>query len=309
MLPRPPTLDQLQVFLAVAEAGSFTAAARKLGRAPSVVSYQIANLEAQLGLALFERAVSRRPQLTEAGRAILSDALAIAGGLDGLLATAQGLSSGLEAEVGLAVDVMLPTESLAPLLTAFQAEFPTVALRLQIEALGAVAQLVLDGTATIGVSGPLSDPPAGLESRYLGAVRLIPVAAPSHPLAQAGDTVSLGEAKRHVQLVLTDRSQLTQGQDFGVIGVRNWRIADLGVKHTLIRAGVGWGSLPEEMVREDLASGRLVALPLDPWTDNPYRLQILQRSDAPPGPAGQWIVERLLGACAAAELPSSTLAP
>src|SRR3954466_1229439 len=78
--PKPPTLDQISVFLAVVESGSFTGAARRLGRATSVISYAIANLENQLGVTLFARAATARPQLTDAGRAILSDSrnLAIA---------------------------------------------------------------------------------------------------------------------------------------------------------------------------------------------------------------------------------------
>lgn len=68
--PGTPTYDQLRIFLAVVEAGSFGAAARRLNRAVSVISYGITNLEAQLGVDLFEREGSRRPQLTVAGREI-----------------------------------------------------------------------------------------------------------------------------------------------------------------------------------------------------------------------------------------------
>lgn len=78
MEPKQPTLDQLQIFLAIVETGSFAAAARRLGRATSVISYAIANLEAQLGLELFDRGAARTPQLTEAGRAVLADARSIA---------------------------------------------------------------------------------------------------------------------------------------------------------------------------------------------------------------------------------------
>ena len=80
--PRAPTLDQLRVFHAIVEAGSFVGAARRLGRATSVVSYAVANLEAQLGLKLFDRSTTRKPHLTDAGRAILSDSRAIAIGLE-----------------------------------------------------------------------------------------------------------------------------------------------------------------------------------------------------------------------------------
>lgn len=80
MLPNP-TLDQLQVFLTVAETGSFSAASRALNRAQSVVSYTIANLEAQLEVPLFERSGARQPKLTEAGKAMLEDARRILGDL------------------------------------------------------------------------------------------------------------------------------------------------------------------------------------------------------------------------------------
>ncbi len=69
-----PTLDQLQVFLTVVEKGSFSAASRALNRTQSVISYTIANLETQLGVALFVRSGTRRPQLTEAGKSVLEDA-------------------------------------------------------------------------------------------------------------------------------------------------------------------------------------------------------------------------------------------
>ena len=89
--PGTPTLDQLRVLLAVAEIGSFAGAGRKLGRATSVVSYAIANLEAQLGVLLFDRERTRKPQLTEAGRAVLAEARAIATGVDGLRAKGIGV--------------------------------------------------------------------------------------------------------------------------------------------------------------------------------------------------------------------------
>ena len=72
--PGFPTLDQLRIFLAVVDEGSFNGAARKLNRAVSVISYGIANLEAQLGVSLFEREGSKKPKLTEAGQAVLSEA-------------------------------------------------------------------------------------------------------------------------------------------------------------------------------------------------------------------------------------------
>ena len=67
-----PSLEQLKILLAAAESGSFSAAARKLGKAQSVVSSAIANLEIDLGLALFDRS-GRYPQLTEAGARMVQE--------------------------------------------------------------------------------------------------------------------------------------------------------------------------------------------------------------------------------------------
>ncbi len=288
-----PTLDQLRVFLTVVETGSFAGAARKLGRATSVISYAVANLEAQLGLALFDREATRKPQLTVAGRAVLGEARTVAHGIDGLRAKVRGLLGGLEAEVNLAVDVMLPTSRVVDALKAFQQEFPTVALRLHVEALGAVAQLVLDRTAVLGVSGPLATGIDGLESIEVGRVELIPVARPDHPLA-GGSGTAPGAARDHVQLVLTDRSKLTEGRDFAVVSNRTWRLADLGAKHALLLAGLGWGNMPAPMVAEDIRAGRLAKLPLAAGAGEPYRFQAIYRTEVPPGPAAAWLMQRLL---------------
>jgi DNA-binding transcriptional LysR family regulator len=291
--PGVPTLDQLQVLLAVEQAGSFAAAARTLNRATSAITYAIDNLEAQLGLKLFDRVATRRPILTEAGRAVLAEASRIARGVDLLRAKVKGLQAGLEAQVSLVVDVLLPTARLVDALQAFQAEFPTVALRLHVEALGAVTQLVLERTATIGISGPLNATLSGTERIGVGGARMVPVAAPSHPLAVRGEHKP-GAAREHIQLVLTDRSALTAGRDFGVIAVNTWRLGDLGSKHALLLAGAGWGGMPEPTVRADLAAGRLVRLALPDWPAVTYKLDAIHRTDTPPGPAAKWLIERFV---------------
>jgi len=298
--PKAPTFDQLLIFLSVVDTGSFSGAARRLGRATSVISYGIANLEDQLGLELFDRQTTKSPQLTDAGRAVLAEARAISRGVGDLLSKARGLMSGLEAEVTLVVDVMLPTARLVGVLDEFQSAFPTVSLRLHAEALGAAAELVLKKAADIGITGPVHVCAELLDACQIGAVKLVPVAAPSHPLAQARGALSPRAVRDHVQLVLTDRSELTKDKEFGVISPRTWRLADLGAKHALLLAGVGWGSMPEAMVRDDLAAGRLVRLDIDAWEHVAYPLQAIHRTDMAPGPASRWLIERFKEALAAA---------
>jgi DNA-binding transcriptional LysR family regulator len=283
-----PTLDQLSVFAAVADTGSFSAAARDLKRAQSVISYTIANLEGQLGLSLFERE-GRRPALTEAGRALLADARRV---MMSLRARATSLTQGLEAEVCLVMDVMFPTDYLVLSLEAFAARFPTITVRLDVEAMGAVAQTVMDGGNGIGISGWLPTFPDALEHTLVGSVMLIPVAGPTHPLARRKGPVRIAHVRDHIQLVLSDRSRLTEGKDYGVLGVRQWRLADLGAKHALLRAGLGWGNMPEPMVRDDLARGRLVRLALAEG-DWRYPFHLIHRADTSPGPAARWLAEAL----------------
>src|SRR5215470_6229886 len=122
--PGSPTLEQLRVFLTVVDVGSFAGAARKLGRATSVVSYSIANLETQLGVELFDRESTRKPQLTEAGRTVWSEARTISNGVNSLRAKVRGLLQGLESEVHLVLDVMLPTSRVIDALKAFASSSP-----------------------------------------------------------------------------------------------------------------------------------------------------------------------------------------
>lgn len=291
-----PTLDQLRVFLAIVETGSFSAAARQLNRQQSVVSYTVAKLEAQLGgLVLFERRASR-PRLTEAGQAILADARRLALGMDAMQSRARGMLAGLEPEVAVAVDVMLPTSRLVGALMAFRETFPSVTLRLYVEALGSVAKLVLDRTCRIGLSGPMIIARDDLDQQTVGYVTMVAVAAPDHPLAVQPGPLPSAALREHVQLVLTDRSELTRGRDFAVASPHTWRLADLGAKHALLRQGLGWGNMPAPMVRDDLETGRLKQLDLAERSSHRYALTAMRRNDGPPGPAGEWLLKTLSGA-------------
>lgn len=288
------SMDQLRTFIAAADEGSFSAAGRKLRRAQSVVSHTLANLEAQVGFALFDRS-GRYPKLTEAGQALLAEARRAADSMDAFKARARTLAEGLEPELSVAVDVMYPIAKLTEAVQAFHREFPSTPLRLYVEALGAVVQPLLDGQCRIAVIGSFPEVPAACASEYLLGVQAATVVAPSHPLAHVEGVVMRAEAGRHVQLVLTDRSSLTRGRDFGVLSPRIWRLADLGAKHAFLRAGLGWGNMPLHMVEQDLESGALVRIELEthPILGSGFSMHAIFMKDQPPGPAGRWFIERL----------------
>lgn len=288
--PGTPTLDQLKVFLAVVDIGSFVGAARSLNRATSVISYSITNLETQLGFPLFDRDSTRRPVLTEAGRVILAEARSVTNGVNRLKAKAQGMMQGIEPEVSIALDVMLPTSRVLDAFQGFRAAFPTVPLHIRIEGLGLVSELVMQGTVSIGVRGPPDLEVDGLERVGVGSVQLVPVAAPDHPLALASRN-EIGAGRDHLQIVLTDRAE-RKGPDLGVMAPHTWRVADLSTKHMLLLEGVGWGNMPIPLIREDLRAGRLVTLNLPDFKGGAYRFFAIHRSNAPPGPAGAFLIDR-----------------
>ena len=284
-----PSLDQLRIFLAVVEAGSFGGAARSMGRAVSAISYGIAQLEAQLGVSVFEREGSRKPVLTEAGEGLLAEARQVTDSVDALLAKTQSLHAGLESTVGLVLDVMVPGEVTARVLSEFRKMFPTVALRLRVEGLGAVATCLIDEGAELAIGGPIIGDDPTLERQAIGSVELIPVAAPTHPLV--AKDIGSGESRKHLQLVLSDRSARTEGQEFSVLSPLTWRLGDLGAKHTLLKQGLGWGNMPRPMVAGDLASGELVELELPEKPGAEYTLYALWRRDTQLGPATSWLID------------------
>ena len=297
--PGIPSVDQLLVLLTVVEEGSFAAAARRLRRATSAVSYAIDTLEAQLGLSLFDRGTTRKPKLTHVGEAIVSEAKAVAHSVDTLRARVRGLLEGLESEVSLVVDTMYPSDQLVAVLNDFHMKFPTVPLRLLVQALSGVERLIRNGDAGIGVGGLMHMDSTGLRRIEIGGVTLIPVAASSHPLALASDN-SAPRALDHVQLVLSDRPA-GEGRDRGVVSLATWRVGDLTLKHKLLLSGFGWGGMPEPMVRADIEAGRLVRLDLPDWRGGEYPMQVVHKVESPPGPAGRWLIERLVASSRRAE--------
>jgi DNA-binding transcriptional LysR family regulator len=180
-------------------------------------------------------------------------------------------------------------------LAAFRDAYPTVTLRLYVEALGSVSRLVLDGLCSLGVSGPMLPMLDGLEQRPMGYIVMIAVAAPDHPLARLGRPLTTADVRDQVQLVLTDRSDLTAGRDFAVLSAQTWRLADLGAKHALLCRGLGWGNMPQTMVRDDIAAGRLVRLDIEGRPPHRFALFAIHRDAQPPGPAGRWLMTRLAG--------------
>jgi DNA-binding transcriptional LysR family regulator len=126
-------------------------------------------------------------------------------------------------------------------------------------------------------------------------VPLVTVVGPTHPLARYKGVVPRSELQRHVQLVLTDRSTLSKDQSFGVLSKNTWRLADMGARHAFMRAGFGFGNMPRFMVEDDIARGKLreIRVPMPSNVKPLMPMRAVYRKDAPPGPAGRWLIDHL----------------
>lgn len=205
------------------------------------------------------------------------------------------MSAGLEAELSVVVDVFFPTAVFSAAAKAFASRFPLTPLRVFVEGLGAAYQPVVEGRCSLGILAPLRLEFPSLVSESIGPLSLVTVAAPDHPLASFKRRIPKAALAKHVQLVLTDRSDLSAGQDYGVKSALTWRLADLSTKHAFLRNGVGWGNMPQHMVSSDLADGTLVALDVEDMLLKGVTLMMaaFHRASEPPGPAGRWLIDDL----------------
>jgi DNA-binding transcriptional LysR family regulator len=208
----PNLISQLEVFRAVAETGSFSAAATRAGRAVSAVSYAIANLEQHLDVALFDRS-GYRPVLTEEGRALLTDAEIVFRRLDRLNARVGAMKTGQEVELTLSVDTNFDRCLLARALARLDEEIPHLDYRLHTaidkEAWGAVMRAECQ-VALVELNAGM--PAKELDGREVAVYSLAIAAAPGHPLACRNEPIPLSALDDHRQIVVA--SHLTDRQDF-----------------------------------------------------------------------------------------------
>jgi DNA-binding transcriptional LysR family regulator len=174
-------------------------------------------------------------------------------------------------------------------------------LRLYVEVLGGALAPVLEGRASFAIVG---DPALGrpkIASERITSVELVVVAAPKHPLASIEGKIPHEALKRHVQLVLTERTSTVSVNDHNVISAQTWRLADFFAKHKFLLMGLGWGAIPRHAVEEDIASGRLKVLSIEDSSQTSFlaSMSAVYRVDAPPGPAARWLIERLKSGSAA----------
>ncbi len=285
------SLESLQLLVAAADSGSFSAAARRLGKAQSAVSTGIANLEIDLGLTLFDRS-GRLPRLTAPGERMVAEARALLAQQGQLQALAAELAAGIEARLTLAIDDDSLLPWLTPVLEQLAAAYPLLELELLFPMMEDLSDMLLSGRAQLGIGYQGLTTPAALTRFGLGRMAMPLVVAPDHPLAQMA-APGLEDLRQHRQLLVTARQPGTERERFRLSTSIWWVEGDLSVLE-LVKRGLGWATVPAFLLTEALAHGDVVCLPDEALPPIPeLSIELLWHSARPIGPAAQWLRQTL----------------
>lgn len=251
--------DNVAIFLAVLDHGSFSAAARALGRVPSAVSMAVAQLEAELDLQLFERS-SRHVHPTESARALEAEARQMAGQLRRLQAHALSLHQGLERHLTLAVAPELLSVPWSQPLARLAQEFPSLEVAVLSAPQADALRMLYDGAAQLALIYERQRVDERESFQELGSEVLVAVIAPQHPLARERNGRFRWEDLVDIrQVAIVGRDTQTQDERI-LISRKVWRtdshLATLG----LVQAGLGWAYLPKRLAAPLVESGELLGI-------------------------------------------------
>jgi DNA-binding transcriptional LysR family regulator len=274
------TLDQWSALVTVVESGGYAAAAARLHRTQSTITYTVKKLEALLGLSVFQLE-GRRAVLTPAGRVLYRRGRTLLAEAERLERAAGALARGWESEIRLAVEIIFPTWRLLECFAAFDREHPGIRIELIESVLGGTDEALLEGQVDFAIG---SSVPPGFLGDPLTTVDFVCAAAPDHPLHRAGDSLTLEDLARHRHLVIRE-SSTHRARVAGWLNEYRWTVS---TKATSIRAatmGLGYAWYPEDSIREELEAGTLKRLPLREGSVRRATLQLIfaDRDAAGPG--------------------------
>jgi DNA-binding transcriptional LysR family regulator len=285
--------DKLTIFLAAVDHGSFSAAARALGRVPSAVSMAIANLEAELGLPLFDRG-GRAPKPTAHALALLPQARLLVEQLQTLNIHALSLTQGLETALTLAlVPELLATAPWQDALVALSRAYPALAVEVLTAPQADALAMVQSGRAQLALVFERYgvEPHEGFQE--VAQETLVAVIAPTHPLlARVPDgRVRDADLFAERQIVVAGRDDVRVDRRIAISRLQ-WRtdspVAALG----MVTAGLGWAWLPSGFVQQPLREGLLVRIPLHNLTNVlRFFVDVVWAAERPQGLAARRFVD------------------
>ncbi|MBW5802181.1 LysR family transcriptional regulator [Halomonas elongata] len=297
------TLDHWNVFKTVVEQGSFHKAAEHLERSQSTVSYAVRKLQEQLGASLIEIR-GRKAVLTPIGELLLEDGKAIVEGMLQIEGRARSLAQGHELKVRLCVESCVPRRWVLDALPGFRARFPNTLLDVEFLTPPALLNRFHARRAELYLLSRLPPDDIGDE---LCRIRLACVASPAHPLARQPHPLSRKDLalSQVIRCEDADEADARDGARDRFTSAVIWRFNRYDAAIEAIREGLGYGWVPECMIRDELADGRLVPLRLAEGGRRSLPLQLLHRNRHGAGPATLHLAEALASALGPPDAPAS----
>ena len=251
------SLDQWTTLVSVVEAGGYAKAAERLNKSQSTLTYAIQKLEELLAVKVFE-IKGRKAVLTPTGELLYRRGKTLIEEAARLEHAAGELAQGWEPEIRLAVEIIFPTWLLLKCLGEFAKERPETRIELIESVLGGTDEALVQRNVDFAIGSSI---PAGFVGDALMPVRMLCMAAPSHPLHKLGRALTLDDLREHRHLVIRD-SGVQRSRAGGWLNEMRWTVSH---KATSIRAavmGLGYAWYAEDSCREELERGALEPLPL-----------------------------------------------
>ncbi|MGE8067801.1 LysR family transcriptional regulator [Pseudomonas sp. NPDC089569] len=279
--------EVLLAFVQAATQGSFSAAARKLGRSQSTISAAVASLEIDLNLELFDRR-SRKPTLTPAGHVMLQRAEDILAATSRLEMTASQLSQGVEAKLTVALSDTYQSDRFEASLSAFEQRYPDLELECLIAECDDLVNLVQSGRAQLAFAEMQdSYPPDLVNSTVDERTEIALFVSPGHPLATL-EHIDQDVLQQHRELRLATIVNPYESRARG----RVWSAPSYLMLLEMAQGGFGWAPLPRWLVAR-FGPGTLQELQVRGWPKT-VSVDALWSRLNPPGPAGSWLLAKML---------------
>lgn len=285
------SLEAIEIVDAIARHGSFAAAAERLYKVPSTISYAVSKLEAQLGLALFVRN-GPRVTLTPAGQEMLKEGRWLLAAARQLESRMRQISTGFEAELRLVHDSLIPTSAFNPDICAFEDMNCGTRLRIGSEALTGTWELLREGRADLIIAAGEGPPGGGYKAVAVGSLDFAFCVTATHPLVGLQRPLTRNDLLEHTAIVVGDGARSSADRTVGLLlGQRRITVPSMQAKIAAQAAGLGHGFLPRACVRADLEQGVLVELQVE--EPRPPETFWLAWSTERMGEALKWWVQRL----------------
>lgn len=249
------TLEQWRAALAVADTGSFAAAAAALNKSQSTVSHAVAELNGRLPVPVFAPS-GRRSEPTAAGVVLLRRARRLLGEAQSLEQVAAALAQGLETTLSIAVDAIVPMPLVVAALRRFAETAPQTRVEVQEVVLSGVLDIMAAGEAALALS---SFVPPGFHQNELFMVPFVPVAQKDHPLHRLGRPVDFDDLRQYRQLIVRDSGRRRYDSGWLEAEMR-WTFSSLTGSIEAMKAGTGFAWLPRHKIADELESGLLKVL-------------------------------------------------